>query len=97
MDVSKDLLKLYHPSGQSPKEVATVASLVVRALYSLGLPCGDYTRVYKEYNYKIPRGILVIGEDGKTYRFKGSTHSIAPTSDTYEDGVGEYWVMTEGC
>ena len=101
MNPAKDLVKLYHPSGQNPKEVATASEVVMEALYQLGLPAGSFSTVYKNYNYSLPAAIVVVGSDFHRYKYKGTGTVIDPTTDTYDaSGVGSHWIDLElvvGC
>ena len=68
MDTRKDLLKLYHPSRQTPKEVVTASDLVMDAMYWNGCPAGSFSKVFKRYKYALPEGIVVYGDnDYKRY------------------------------
>lgn len=94
----KDLVKLYHPSGQQPKEMATAVQLTIGALYSLGLPTGEYDKVLKNLNYKLPSSIIVVGSDGGSYKYKGSGDLLDPVQDTFDSsGVGSSWVKLGEC
>ncbi len=93
MDTNKDLIKLYHPNGQNPKEVATTCDVVIEALYQLGLPAGTFSVVYKKYNYNLPSSIIVIGSNDHRYKYKSTGTVIDPVLDTYDaSGVGTHWV-----
>lgn len=101
MNSAKDLIKLYHPNGQNPKEVATASGVVMDALYQLGLPAGSFPIVRKNYNYVLPTGIIVIGSDESRYKYKGTGTVIDPVTDIYDaSGTGVNWVnldMVVGC
>ena len=99
VDTNKDLIKLYHHSGQQPKSMATSLEITVDALYQLGVPAGTFSKVNSLYNYNLPTGITVIGSDGGYYKLKSSGSAIDPVTDTYDatTGLGSRWVKIGTC
>lgn len=98
MDTRKDLLKLYHPSRQTPKEVATASDVVMDAMYWNGCPAGSFSKTFSRYRNDMPKGIVVYGNSTyKRYRFKGGTVTN-PESEVFHGNSSTNWVLLDdGC